>query len=152
MLIKWWLDLLYRLINCVICPGEIEKVLIINNNIMTLGYTYAKRSINDSPDIFWKIAHTGWIIAWYPSRLSWNTSLQGRDQSILCTSLPTAFSGTNNQDGPTTFDTSTRYTLWDPGCTQSVNPYFELYTQYKTPEKGDNAEFNGIGGIVKPKE
>ena len=45
--------------------------------------------------------------------------------------LPTNFNGMNNQEVPTTFDNSMRYTLWDPGCTHSINPYFKLYKQYK---------------------
>ena len=30
-------------------------------------------------------------------------------------------------------------------------PYFELYTQYKHLEKGDNTEVNGTGRFTKPK-
>ena len=26
--------------------------------------------------------------------------------------------------------------LWDSGCTHSINPYFEIYTEYKNLEKG----------------
>ena len=62
-----------------------------------------------------------------------------------------AFYGSNDQEGPTTFDTSTQYTIWDSGCTHSINPLFELYTHYKPLEKGDNKEFSGIGGLVKHK-
>ena len=43
------------------------------------------------------------------------------------------------------------YMLWDSGCTQSINPHFELYTYYKLLEKGDDTEVNNIGGIIKPK-
>ena len=62
-----------------------------------------------------------------------------------------AFDGTNNQNIPNTFDTYMRYMLWDPGYTHSTNPYFELYTQCKPLEKGDDTEVNGIGGLIKPK-
>ena len=41
--------------------------------------------------------------------------------------------------------------LWESGRTQSINPYFKIYTEYKQLEKEDNAEVNGIGGIIKPK-
>ena len=51
---------------------------------------------------------------------------------------PTAFSGTNNQKGPNTFEKSTRYIIWDSGCTHSINPYFEIYIQYKPLDKGGN--------------
>ena len=47
--------------------------------------------------------------------------------------------------------TSTWYMLWDSGCTNYFNPYFELYTQYKSLDKGRDTEVNGIGGIIKPK-
>ena len=52
----------------------------------------------------------------------------------------------------TTLYTSTRYNLWDSGCTHPINLYFELYTEYKPLEKGDDTVVNGIGGIIKPKE
>ena len=61
------------------------------------------------------------------------------------------FAVMNNQEGPTTFDTFTRYMLWDSGCTKSVYPYFEIYTQYKHLEKGDDTEVNDIGGLINPK-
>ena len=44
-----------------------------------------------------------------------------------------------------------RYTLWYSRCNHPINPYFELYTQYKPLEKGDNIDINGIRGIIKPK-
>ena len=55
----------------------------------------------------------------------------------------------NNQEGPTTFDTSKRYKLCYSGCTHSINPYFDLYTHYKPLEKGDDKEVNVIGGFIK---
>ena len=61
------------------------------------------------------------------------------------------FVGTNNQEVPTSFYTSTRYTIWDSGCTHYINPYFEIYTQYKPLEKGYDAEVNGIGGLINTK-
>ena len=44
-----------------------------------------------------------------------------------------------------------RYTLWDSGCTHSINPYFELYTELKNLEKVNDIELNYIGGIINPK-
>ena len=35
----------------------------MTNNIMTLIYTYVKRKINNPPEIFYKLTHTGQIIA-----------------------------------------------------------------------------------------
>ena len=56
-----------------------------------------------------------------------------------------------NQEVPTNVDTSTQYALWYSLCTHSINPYFELYTDYTHLEKGDNTEVNVIGGIIKTK-
>ena len=67
-----WLHLLYGLGNYVILPGEIEQVLVMTNNIMTLGYTYAKLRLNNTPDIIYKLTHIGHLITWTPSRLSWD--------------------------------------------------------------------------------
>ena len=64
---------------------------------------------------------------------------------------PMSFSGTKNQESLIKFDTSTRYKLWDSGCTHSVNPYFDLYTEYHPLEEGYMKRVNGIGGIIKPK-
>ena len=72
------------------------------------------------------------------------------DQSLLRLRYPKSFTGPNNQEDPTVFDTFMRYTLWDLGCTHSVNTYFELYTEYKPLGKEDDAKVNGIGGIIKP--
>ena len=41
--------------------------------------------------------------------------------------------------------------LCDLVCTHSINPYFKLYTQYKTPEKGYDTDVNDIEGLIKPK-
>ena len=57
----------------------------------------------------------------------------------------------NNQEEPATFDTSTWYALGESGYTHSVNIYFEIYIQYKTPIEGDYTWVNGIRGIIKPK-
>ena len=55
------------------------KVLTNNNNITTLGYTYAKLRINDPPNIFYKLAHIGRIIVCIPWRFSWTPSLWGKN-------------------------------------------------------------------------
>ena len=49
------------------------------------------------------------------------------------------------------FETSMPYKLWYSGCTHSINPYFEIYTEYKPLEKEVDTYVNGIGGIVYPK-
>ena len=49
---------------------------------------------------------------------------------------PMAFARTNNQEVPDTFETSMQYTLWDSGCTHSINPNFDIYTEYKYLDKG----------------
>ena len=108
ILITWWLQLLDRLGHYVIRPWEIEQVPVMNNNIMTLVYTYAKLSINNPPDIFCKLAYTVRIIVWIPSWLAWTPELRGRDQSLLLPSQLTAFYGTSNQEVPTPFENSTR--------------------------------------------
>ena len=75
MLIAWWLHLLDGLRYCVIHPGAIEQVLVIANNIITLGYTYVKHRLKKPPDVFYKIAHTYRLLVWIPSRLAWNPKL-----------------------------------------------------------------------------
>ena len=44
-----------------------------------------------------------------------------------------------------------QYMLWDSGCTHSINPHFEIYTQYKPLEEGDDTEVNDTRGIINPK-
>ena len=118
---------------------------------MALGYTYYKRRLSNPPDIFCEISHTGRLIAWIPSRLSWTPPLQGRDISLLRHRFPKKFTGINNQEGAIIFETSTRYTLWDSVCTHYINPYFDLYIEWKILGKEDDTEVNGIGGLIKPK-
>ena len=48
----WLFHLLYGLGKYIIRPGSFAQVLVIINNIMTVGYTYAKRRINNPPDLF----------------------------------------------------------------------------------------------------
>ena len=54
------------------------------------------------------------------------------------------FAQTNKQEDTTTFDTYTYYTLWHSGCTHSINTYYELYTNYKLLEKGNDTEINDL--------
>ena len=58
---------MYGLGNYVIHPGAVEKILVMNNKIMTLGYTYAKCRLKNPPMIFYEIAHIGKLISWTPS-------------------------------------------------------------------------------------
>ena len=57
MFIVLWLHLIDVLVYYVICPGVIEQFLVITNNIMTIGYTYAKLRLKNPPDIFYKHTH-----------------------------------------------------------------------------------------------
>ena len=62
-----------------------------------------------------------------------------------------AFTRTNNQEGQTYFDTSTRFTLWDPWCTQSINPYFELYSISRGRYRGKRhcgSSSNPMGQVI----
>ena len=138
MLSAWWLHHMDGLGKYVILPGSIAHILMIPKNLMTLSYTYSKRRLKNPPNISCKIAHIGQLIAWLSSILSWTPAIRGRDRSLLRPILTKAFAGTKNQEVPTVFETSTRYTLWDSGCTHSINPYFELYTEYKHLEQEDD--------------
>ena len=149
ILIAWWLHLLNILWHYAILPEAVEQIMVRTKIIMTLGYTYSKRRLKNPPDIFCEIAHIGWLFVWIPSRLAWNPALWWRYQYLLCSSLPKAFTGNNNQEGQTNSDTYTRYTLLDSGCTHSINPYFETYTEYKLLLKGDYSQVNDIGGLIK---
>ena len=75
MLNTWWLLLLDGLGHYIIHQGEIEQVLGMTNNIITLGYTYDKFRLNNPPEVFYKIIHNGRVISWIPSRLAWNPAL-----------------------------------------------------------------------------
>ena len=126
MLITWWLHLMDGIGHYIIHLGSVAQILVTNNNVTTLGYTYAKCRLNNPPQNFCEIAHIDRLIAWIPSRISWISELQGKEQYLLRTSLPKEFSVTNNQEGLTAFDVPTQYTVWDSVCTNSVNLYFEL--------------------------
>ena len=63
----------------VIYLGVIEQVLVMNDSIMILGYTYAERKLKNLPDIFCKILHIRRLIAWITSRLAWTLTIRGRD-------------------------------------------------------------------------
>ena len=41
--------------------------------------------------------------------------------------------------------------LYESGYNYFINPYFDIFTQYKPLEKGENVEVNDIGGVVKTK-
>ena len=42
MISLWWLNLLDGIGHNIICPGVVAQILVTNNNITTLGYTYSK--------------------------------------------------------------------------------------------------------------
>ena len=52
MLSAWWLQIMYVLGHNFIHLEVMKQVLVMNNNIMALGYTYDKRRLNNPPDIF----------------------------------------------------------------------------------------------------
>ena len=56
ILSAWWLQLLERLGKYVIQPGSFEHIMVMNNNIVNLGYTYVKHRLKNPPDILSKIA------------------------------------------------------------------------------------------------
>ena len=60
------------------------------------------------------------------------------DWSLLRPSFPKEFDRTSNQEGPTVFDTYKQYTLWDSVCNHSINPYFNIFTEYKYLVKEDD--------------
>ena len=63
MLSVLWLNLLDRLVKYLIHPDEIEQVLSVTNNIMTLGYTYEKLRTNKHPAVVYKLTHISRLIA-----------------------------------------------------------------------------------------
>ena len=124
ILSAWGLHLLDGLEHHFVWSGLIKQVMVMTNNLTILGYKISKCSLKNPPNIVYTLTHTCQIVTWNPSRLSWALDLWGRDQSINCFRPCTTFTSTNNQDGPSTFDTSMRFSLWDPGCNKSINPYF----------------------------
>ena len=52
MISTWWLHLLGVIGHHVIRPGEVAKIMVMNNNTTTLGYTYAKHRLKKPPDLF----------------------------------------------------------------------------------------------------
>ena len=72
----------------------------MTNNIITLGYTYAKLRLKNPPDIFCKIAHIGRLIVWIPSSLFCTPTILGRVRSLINLIPPNTFTVTNNQKGP----------------------------------------------------
>ena len=82
MMFTWWFYLMYRLVHSVICPGAIEKVLVMTKKNMNLVYTYAKLMLNNTPGIINKLTHVFPLISWTPSRLAWFPAFQGRYQSL----------------------------------------------------------------------
>ena len=52
MLSAWWLQIMDVLGHYLIHLEVMKQVLVMNNNIMALGYTYDKRRLNNPPDIF----------------------------------------------------------------------------------------------------
>ena len=106
-------------------------------------------NVQEAPVIVYKLTHIVQLVTWTFSRLSWDLSLQGRDQSLNIFIPSTDFIRMNNQEGPTTFNTPMWSTLWDSGFTHSINPYFELHTEHKPLYPGDGTSVNSIGRVIK---
>ena len=70
MFSAWWLHLLDGLGHYVILPGSIAYILMITNNIMKFGYTYANYRLMKPPHNFSQITHIIRLIVWIPSRSS----------------------------------------------------------------------------------
>ena len=66
MLIPWWLQLIDGLGHYVIRQRKIELVMVMTNNIITLGYTYEKHRLKTPPGIFCNITQTVGLIEWIP--------------------------------------------------------------------------------------
>ena len=64
MLSAWWLHLLDGLGHYIIWSVAIACILMMNNNTMTLCYTYAKRRLKNLLGIFFQIAHIIRLILW----------------------------------------------------------------------------------------
>ena len=111
---------------------------------MTLGYNYARHKLKNPPGIISTLTHIGREVTWRPSRLAYALALIEKYESLNCLTPSTSFTRTKNLEVLTNFDTSTLFTLWDSVCTHSINPYFQLYTEYKPLDWSDNAEVNGI--------
>ena len=77
MISAWCLHLMDGLGRYVIWPGEIEQVLVMTNNLMTLGYNYAKCRINILTNIVYTLTNLVQIDTRNLSRLSWYLTLQG---------------------------------------------------------------------------
>ena len=108
MITAWRIKKLDVLGHYIIRPIEMEKLLIMKTNLTTLDYIYTALRIKKPPDILGILR-----------RLTHPLDSIGRHRTP---SHHMAFSGTRTQEYPITFDNSTRYTLWDLGCTCFFKP------------------------------
>ena len=92
-----WLKLLGGLGHYIILLVAMEQLLVMTKNLTALGYTYSAVGINKPPDILSIL-----------QRLNYPPDHRGMHRMPRHT---IAFSGTNNQESPITFYTSTRYNL-----------------------------------------
>ena len=74
ILSTWCLHLLDGLGHYITHSGAIEKVMVMTKSIITHGYAYAKLRLNNTPDIFWKLAHTGRLISLISLKVSLDSS------------------------------------------------------------------------------
>ena len=49
MIIEWWLYLLDGMRHCVIRTGAIEKVLVMTNKLMNIGFNYYEHRLKSPP-------------------------------------------------------------------------------------------------------
>ena len=106
-------------------------------NLMTLGYIYNIHRLNNTPDIISTLTHLVRIVTWTPLMLAWDLILQGRYQYQNCLSPSTEFTGTENQEVPTAFYTSTQFILKYSGFNRSINPYLKIYIYNKLLDLGE---------------
>ena len=75
----WWLHLLAGLGHYVIWKGEVEHVLVTSKKLRTFGYTYAKRRLNNPPDIIYTLTQIVRLTTQTSSSLAQDLDPQDRD-------------------------------------------------------------------------
>ena len=84
----------------------------MTNTLVNLGYNYAKLWLNIPPNVIYILTYLVWIVTCNPSRLAWDMALRGRYRYLYRLIPSTAFTGTNNQEVPTNFESSTCFIIW----------------------------------------
>ena len=102
-------------------------VMVIS--LVDLGYIYSRCRLKKPPNIITTLTHFGQITIYSASRIEWTLDLRGREKPLNRLSHATALIKMENQEGPTAFYISIKYTLWDSGCTKSIDPYSRFYIE-----------------------